>query len=304
MAYIAPADLDKVLRRGKAGDDLGNKIAEAISLIEGVLDDLGESGVALSFNGGKDCTVLLHLFAAVLYERHNKVSASLQPAHTDISQLPHGSGPAGESSASAKACQDAPIASPPPLPACVNGSASASASAEPVANGQPATHHRAHQSAPYPVIRSVYFTSANPFPEMEAFVIESVNRYALDLYRFGGGMKAALSEYLSCLGGSEVRAILLGTRQGDPNGKVAVLAPTDPSWPQVLRVHPVLDWTYDDIWSFLRELDVEYCSLYDEGYTSLGSTTNTLPNPYLKTATGYEPAWKLRDGSQERAGRT
>lgn len=219
----------------------------------------------------------------MLYARHNKISESLQPAHTDISQLPHGAGPAGESSASAKACQDAPIASPPPLPACVNGSAAAgSASAEPVPNGQAATHHRAHQSAPYPVIRSVYFTSANPFPEMEAFVIDSVNRYALDLYRFGGGMKAALSEYLSCLGGSEVRAILLGTRQGDPNGsewlemraavgshsrssEVAVLAPTDPSWPQVLRVHPVLDWTYDDIWSFLRELDVEYCSLYDQG---------------------------------------
>ncbi|TXT06057.1 hypothetical protein VHUM_03530 [Vanrija humicola] len=255
MGYITPADLDKVLARAKAGDDLGTKISTAIALIEGVLDNLGESGVALSFNGGKDCTVLLHLFAAVLYERHNKVAAALQPAHTDISQLEHGAGPAAMSSASAKAYIDAPIASPPPLP-------------------------------------------------MEAFVIESVNRYALDLYRFGGGMKAALSAYLSCVGGSDVRAILLGTRQGDPNGKVAVLAPTDPSWPQVLRVHPVLDWSYDDIWSFLRELDVDYCSLYDEGYTSLGSTTNTLPNPYLKTSAGYDPAWKLQDGSQERAGRT
>ncbi|KAL1409661.1 3'-phosphoadenosine 5'-phosphosulfate sulfotransferase [Vanrija albida] len=304
MAYITPADLDKVLRRGKEGDDLGVKIATAISLIEGVLDNLGESGVALSFNGGKDCTVLLHLFAAVLYERHNKVAAALQPTHTDISALEHGAGPARDSSASAAVTLDAPIASPPPLPPCVNGSSSSSSAPEAAANGQPATHHRAQQSAPYPFIRSVYFTSPNPFPEMEAFVIESVNRYALDLYRFGGGMKAALSEYLSCLGGSEVRAILLGTRQGDPNGKVAVLAPTDPSWPQVLRVHPVLDWTYDDIWSFLRELDVEYCSLYDQGYTSLGSTTNTLPNPHLKTDAGYDPAWKLRDGTQERAGRS
>ncbi len=38
-------------------------------------------------------------------------------------------------------------------------------------------------------------------------------------------------------------------------------------------------------------------------FTSLGSTHNTAPNPLLKTEAGYEPAWKLQDPSQERAGR-
>lgn len=73
-------------------------------------------------------------------------------------------------------------------------------------------------AAPYPLIRSVYFTAPNPFPALEAFVIDCANRYAMDLYRFGGGMKAALSEYLRCNGGRDIKAILLGTRHGDPNG--------------------------------------------------------------------------------------
>lgn len=78
---------------------------------------------------------------------------------------------------------------------------------------------------------------------------------------------------------------------------VDIIAPTDPSWPQFIRVHPILHWTYSDVWQFLLELQVPYCVLYDHGYTSLGSTTNTLPNPLLKNETvegGWEPAHRRK----------
>ncbi|KAK4683797.1 FAD synthetase, partial [Tremellales sp. Uapishka_1] len=159
---------------------------------------------------------------------------------------------------------------------------------------------------PYPPIKALYITAPSPFPALEAFVLASVSAYNLDLYRFGGGMKVALTEYLRCGGGRGVKGVMVGTRRGDPNGNVAVLAPTDPSWPDFLRIHPILDWSYKDIWDCLRELEVDWCSLYDEGYTSLGSITNTRPNPLLKnpdSATGWDPAWKLQDERQERAGR-
>lgn len=84
---------------------------------------------------------------------------------------------------------------------------------------------------------------------------------------------------------------------------------TDPGWPQVMRVSPILDWKYSDIWDFLLKSKVSYCELYDRGYTSLGSKTNTVPNPALKyiekgtKEEKYLPAWQLKDESKERCGR-
>jgi len=58
-----------------------------------------------------------------------------------------------------------------------------------------------------------------------------------------------------------------------------------------------------DIWKFIKSYNVPYCELYDRGYTSLGSTIDTVPNPSLNTEHGYKPAYELQDGSKERDGR-
>lgn len=60
---------------------------------------------------------------------------------------------------------------------------------------------------------------------------------------------------------------------------------------------------------FIRHLGIPYCSLYDRGYTSLGGTTDTHPNPALvqgekelgqKT---FRPAYELIEDDAERLGR-
>ena len=35
-------------------------------------------------------------------------------------------------------------------------------------------------------------------------------------------------------------------------------------------LHPIIDWTSEDVWQFIRRENVPYCSLYDEGFTRLG----------------------------------
>lgn len=84
-----------------------------------------------------------------------------------------------------------------------------------------------------------------------------------------------------------------------------------------MRIHPVIDWHYAEIWTFIRELEVDYCKLYDMGYTSLGGTTDTHPNPALAVReegdTGemgrwagegkFRPAYELVEDGEERLGR-
>ena len=55
------------------------------------------------------------------------------------------------------------------------------------------------------------------------------------------------------------KAILVGTRRTDPHGEhLKHFDPTDNSWPAFVRVHPVIDWHYVDIWtvSVLKKLQV------------------------------------------------
>jgi len=51
--------------------------------------------------------------------------------------------------------------------------------------------------------------------------------------------------------------------------------------PSLIRVSPVLEWSYRDIWDFLKAAQAPYCKLYDQGYTSIGAMLDTVRNPLL-----------------------
>lgn len=53
-----------------AGSALGQKVAAALQTIEEALDRFGLDRVCAGFNGGKDCTALLHLFHAATQRYH------------------------------------------------------------------------------------------------------------------------------------------------------------------------------------------------------------------------------------------
>jgi len=167
----------------------------------------------------------------------------------------------------------------------------------------------AHFQAKYPdqKLKSLYIKETNTYAEVELFLKESVMKYKLENVTISMPMKQALAEHLSQ--DSLIKGTVLGTRIGDPGSEYQKpFSPTDGDWPKIMRINPILHWRFQDVWTFLRGLSIPYPSLYDQGYTSLGSPDNTEPNPALRYTdkegvVRYHPAYKLTDGSLERQGR-
>ncbi|MCO5549161.1 hypothetical protein L7F22_002628 [Adiantum nelumboides] len=164
-------------------------------------------------------------------------------------------------------------------------------------------------------IRAIYFESPDAFPEIDAFTLETATLYKLEMeiirLDFKSGVEALLKE-------KPIKAIFLGTRIGDPNAVgQEQFSPSSTGWPPFMRVNPILDWSYRDVWAFLLTCKAPYCKLYDQGYTSIGSIHDTVPNgalciescqltskePAEPASINYRPAYMLRDGRLERAGR-
>jgi len=169
--------------------------------------------------------------------------------------------------------------------------------------------HAVHQKLfPEKKLKSFYVSEKKTFDEVDDFIEKCIASYGLVNRTYQEPMKTALKQMLD--DDKDVQATLLGVRKGDPGSKtISYFSPTDGDWPRVMRVHPILDWSYSQVWRFIRGLSLPYPSLYDEGYTSLGNPDNTRPNPALsfKTDSGdekYHPAYMLEDASLERQGRS
>ncbi|KYN05974.1 PREDICTED: FAD synthase-like isoform X1 [Cyphomyrmex costatus] len=149
------------------------------------------------------------------------------------------------------------------------------------------------------------YVTDDSFPEVEAFVELAAHYYGLEIIRMQRPIKFALSALLEEK--HYLKAALMGTRKGDPGSEnLQAFTPTDPNWPPLIRVNPILHWSYSQVWTFLLKHNIPYCSLYDQGYTSIGNRSTTMQNPLLKDPNNpsfYLPAYTLIDKSAEREGR-
>jgi FAD synthetase len=97
-------------------------------------------------------------------------------------------------------------------------------------------------------LQTVYIISPHPFAEVDTFVDSSSLEYQLDLARYAMPMKAAFAQYLQDK--PNVKVIFVGTRRTDPHGELLThFDMTDHGWPSFMRVHPVIDWHYAEIWA-------------------------------------------------------
>lgn len=177
--------------------------------------------LSLSYNGGKDCLVLLVLILACL------------PAW-----------------ASSSTCSDSN--------AIVSSNSTSHPKTTNITRPPLSSSKSPFRSFPQS-LQAVYVVSTRPFPEVETFVTASATHYHLDLARYALPMRLALEAYLSEK--TTIKAIFVGTRRTDPHGKFLThFDPTDNDWPRLMRVHPVIEWHYVEIWAV--SLSVSIPSFY------------------------------------------
>ncbi|EPX71772.1 FAD synthetase [Schizosaccharomyces octosporus yFS286] len=212
---------------------LKQKLTGSLKFIDYALDRYETSQIAMSFNGGKDCLVLLLLCIYCLRERYGPSLVKQK-----LSEIPF-----------------------------------------------------------------VFVRPKDEFDEMDKFVKSCEDLYGLNIIRISLPMKEAFTLFLKL--NPSIEAILIGIRRLDPHGKNRIaFEMTDKGWPKFMRIQPILDWKYSEVWDLLLETETKYCTLYDKGYTSLGGVSDTSPNPALKNEDGsYSPAHLLLDDSLERFGR-
>jgi FAD synthetase len=108
-------------------------------------------------------------------------------------------------------------------------------------------------AVPSELLQAIYIVSREPFDEVEEFVAKSAKEYHLELRRYEQNMRPALEAYLADK--PNVKAVFMGTRRTDPHCEnLTHFKPTDKDWPQFMRINPVIDWHYADIWTVSRRL--------------------------------------------------
>jgi phosphoadenosine phosphosulfate reductase len=81
-------------------------------------------------------------------------------------------------------------------------------------------------------------------------------------------MQRALKEL-----GAEAWITGLRRQQSSTRQNLGVLAEQD----GILKVHPIIDWTDRDVYEYLREHDLPYHPLWEQGYVSIGDVHTTRP---------------------------
>ena len=127
----------------------------------------------------------------------------------------------------------------------------------------------------------IWFQRNNEFKELVEFLRFCVKKYKFPLFEACNDYKTGLEEYLKN-GNPSCRAVFLGQRTSDPwCSNLSLSTHCTVGWPDIMRINPILYWSYNDIWKFLISYNLQYCCLYDQGYTSLGDIQATIPNPIL-----------------------
>lgn len=206
--------------------EFDDKVKSTIYFIKNCIDKYNLENIAISFNGGKDCTVLLYFFYMIFNSLKD--------------------------------------------------------------------------------INIVYFQQNDEFREITDFIQVIVKKFGINLITIKeDNFKSGIVQLMKI---KPIKAIFMGQRIIDPHClslQKECNSDVNFGYPAFIRINPLLDWNYQDIWQFLLKNKCDYCKLYDFGYTSIGNQLNTMRNKKLWNSKleSYKPAYCLENEQEERIGR-
>eukprot|EP01121_Diplochlamys_sp_Union-15-3_P011368 TRINITY_DN3291_c0_g1_i4.p1 TRINITY_DN3291_c0_g1~~TRINITY_DN3291_c0_g1_i4.p1 ORF type:complete len:193 (+),score=24.11 TRINITY_DN3291_c0_g1_i4:62-640(+) len=123
-------------------------------------------------------------------------------------------------------------------------------------------HHQLHKhKLKKESLKTIYFMLSDSFTEVDEFLGEISSVYQLKPIVLSSSFKDGLVDLLSYC---PIKGIFMGTRRTDPySDTLDYFSPTDKGWPHIIRINPILDWSYSDIWDFILLFKLPYCKLYD-----------------------------------------
>lgn len=87
-----------------------------------------------------------------------------------------------------------------------------------------------------------------------------------------------------------LKAMLTGIRRDENEARAEEKYFSKRENPHHFRVHPILHFTENDVWEYIKLNDIPYCPLYEEGYRSIDCAPCTQKTP--------------KEGAEERSGRS
>ncbi|EXJ94328.1 hypothetical protein A1O1_02722 [Capronia coronata CBS 617.96] len=280
-AFLTSPPPDEVTKRTQAQTKI------ALEVIVKALQDYKYGTLSISYNGGKDCLVLLIMYLAVLHthftqptnRRKGNLDREPEPEPEPETKTEQDTQTETQTQTTSRHSSSIPTsipaiyAKPPdPFPAVtefVEYSSKLYHLDLTHISTNPGPRPREHSHSNPPLTHPFPFPFPPPLKEIDNGIDSSINITNIDsnvtttttttttnetttttskpIISFRDAFALYLAAHPS------VKAIFVGTRRTDPHGShLTHFDPTDHNWPAFMRVHPIIDWHLSEIWCFLR----------------------------------------------------
>ena len=94
------------------------------------------------------------------------------------------------------------------------------------------------------------------------------------------------------------RAWITGQRREQAASRTGLKVEEFDSVHDIVKLNPLADWSEDEVWHVIRERDIPYNTLHDQGYRSIGCAPCTRPTTATEDARAGRWWWELHEARE------